>query len=87
MDEDDSFEEDFEGAYLQADAGKKCTVYLVDGSPKMFEIPEDDDQETDCAFRRALKATFDEIFVSNCASFFKKKLLVYIFALSGTEKK
>ncbi|VDD84872.1 unnamed protein product [Enterobius vermicularis] len=63
MDEDDSFEEDFEGAYLQADAGKKCTVYLVDGSPKMFEIPEDDDQETDCAFRRALKATFDEIFI------------------------
>uniref|UniRef100_A0A0N5AYJ3 Ku domain-containing protein n=1 Tax=Syphacia muris TaxID=451379 RepID=A0A0N5AYJ3_9BILA len=51
---DDSFDDDLDGAYLLADAGKKCTVYVVDGSVKMFEKLDDGDDDG-CTFRRAIK--------------------------------
>ncbi|KHN88389.1 X-ray repair cross-complementing protein 5 [Toxocara canis] len=57
MADDDFDDEDFEGAYLLSDAGKKCTIFLVDGAPKMFEKYQHDgeDDSPDCAFRRALE--------------------------------
>lgn len=57
MDEDDEFmDEDFgEVSTLTEDGGKKCTVFLIDASAKMFEKYENDDSDNDCAFRRALK--------------------------------
>ncbi|KAL4002218.1 ATP-dependent DNA helicase II 70 kDa subunit (ku70) family protein [Acanthocheilonema viteae] len=59
MDEVEKFmdDDDFEDAYTSvlADGGKKCTIFLIDASPKMFEKYENDDSHDDCAFRRALK--------------------------------
>uniref|UniRef100_A0AAF5RUT0 ATP-dependent DNA helicase 2 subunit 1 n=2 Tax=Wuchereria bancrofti TaxID=6293 RepID=A0AAF5RUT0_WUCBA len=59
MDEDDEFTDgdEFEelSASALADGGKKCTIFLVDASPKMFEKYKNDDSESDCSFRRALK--------------------------------
>ncbi|OZC11510.1 hypothetical protein X798_01368 [Onchocerca flexuosa] len=57
MDEDDEFmDEDFgEVSALTEDGGKKCTIFLIDASAKMFEKYENDDSDNDCAFRRALK--------------------------------
>ncbi|VDK62692.1 unnamed protein product [Onchocerca ochengi] len=57
MDEDDEFmDEDFgEVSTLTEDGGKKCTIFLIDASAKMFEKYENDDSDNDCAFRRALK--------------------------------
>lgn len=50
-------DDDLEGAYLLSDSGKKCTIFLIDGAPKMFKKyePDEDDDSVDCAFRRALK--------------------------------
>lgn len=59
MDEDEEFmaDDDFGEASTStpADGGKKCTIFLIDASPKMFEKYQDDDSCDDCAFRRALK--------------------------------
>lgn len=61
MDEDDEFmdDDDFGEASASAltDGGKKCTIFLIDASPKMFEKYENDDSDNDCAFRRALKVS------------------------------
>ncbi|VDK52177.1 unnamed protein product [Anisakis simplex] len=52
-------DDDLEGSYMLSDAGKKCTIFVIDASPKMFEKYEgesgDDNRSSDCAFRRALK--------------------------------
>ncbi|VDO18331.1 unnamed protein product, partial [Brugia timori] len=59
IDEDDEFTDgdEFEelSASVLADGGKKCTIFLVDASPKMFEKYKSVDSESDCSFRRALK--------------------------------
>uniref|UniRef100_A0A0R3RSX2 ATP-dependent DNA helicase 2 subunit 1 n=1 Tax=Elaeophora elaphi TaxID=1147741 RepID=A0A0R3RSX2_9BILA len=62
MDEDEEFmnDDDFgeTSTSVLADSGKKCTIFLIDASPKMFEkYQSDDDADSynDCAFRRALK--------------------------------
>lgn len=56
-DEDEEFMDDDFGetsTFALVDGGKKCTIFLLDASPKMFEKYENNSQY-DCAFRRALK--------------------------------
>ncbi|CAG9532660.1 unnamed protein product [Cercopithifilaria johnstoni] len=59
MDEDEDFMDDNDfaetSASVLADGGKKCTIFLIDASPKMFEEYENDDSQNNCAFRRSLK--------------------------------
>lgn len=52
MEEDEFLDDDFGEASVLSDGGKKCTIYVIDASPRMFEKSVD---SNDCAFRRALK--------------------------------
>ncbi|MFH4974745.1 hypothetical protein AB6A40_001454 [Gnathostoma spinigerum] len=52
----DDEDEDGSDFYSMADSGRRCTIYLIDGSKKMFEkLAKSDEAGYDCAFRRALK--------------------------------
>lgn len=63
MDEVDEFlDEDLGEAYLLTDGGSKCTIFLIDASPNMFQKNVSEDAGYDCAFRRALMV---KLFLSN----------------------
>ncbi|KAM3723859.1 X-ray repair cross-complementing protein [Dirofilaria immitis] len=57
IEDDESMDEDFRevSSSLLTDGGKKCTIFLIDASAKMFEKYENDHSYNNCAFRRALK--------------------------------